>query len=308
MERLAPALVFGALAAACGGPPTSVPVAFDLASDCNPTMDAQCAVRRQVTGLVFASADGGEGTEVLYADFTAPNSALGILEIAWPAKGPGDPSVTYREVARGKLVFAGKTVVARLDVGSGRDPVYGAFAFIAVDDGPPRQVRAIARGRFGELRPGSVVRVGGGSPGDVGIADWLDIDVYIPPDPEPLSVPPSDPATTQEPSPGTSAPDTTIAAPDLAAPSDSGSSDSGSGCSGDNSNSSTSSDSSSSSCSSSDSGSGSGSGGCEGDASAASLEGRPRAASRPLRGLAQFLWPMVVAGAFNRRFRRRWAR
>jgi hypothetical protein len=269
-----------------------------------------------VKGLVFRSQDASElgvdsGAEVLYADFETPSSALGILEIAWPAKGPGAPSATYREVSGGKLVFAGKTVELHLDVGPGRDPEYGSFALIAVEDGAPQKVRAIAAGWFGELpsRAAPAQAFGGGG-GDVGGVDWLDIDVYVPPDPAPSEPAPSEPAPSgSAPSEASSAPESASAPPDVAVPASADGS-SGSGCTGDSASSSSSND-SGSGCGGSDSGSGSGcsdsgssssgSGcsGCEGDAAAASLGAHPRP-SHPLRGLAQFLWPSLIAGAFNR--------
>jgi hypothetical protein len=274
------------------------------------------------------------GLPLIHAEADTRSSSVAIIEIVIPGSGSDAPHVRYHELVRGRLTYEGiATNVTEAALDANDWSAGGTFAFDA--DGAKRSgdVRRIRNGRVGvglnERAPSSRklertsidLRQVSGDHGrrerEDGYGDVLasidDLarfgDAVSDEAPPPVA---SEPVAVPDPGPSDSP------------PSNGGSSDSGGGgCSGDSSSPSSSdssgsscggssSDSSGSSCDScgggsssdgasscggaGDAGSSCGGGGCSGDAAPTNGQKVTRAAA----GTARFMWPVGIAGFFNR--------
>lgn len=274
--------IFGA---GCGGDVGSIRAAFNLSAEpC--TRDTRCGPRLETPALVMESdaENAPAGELLLFADVTTSSGALAVLELFH--RGTDEVELRYREHHQERVTFDGVILSQQTQITRGIDGLVlsGRFAFHA-EDSQGRGERWITAGELvPPEQPVQAAPGGGGGGGTVVVID------------------PSTPPRPRRPAPEPDEVEEDYG--DGGGCEDSGgggceSSDSGGGCEA------------------GDSGGGSGGGceesgsGCEGDtvdAGGCDCEGDTLASAQQQRraasGAWRLAWPIVLAGFFNRRFKR----
>lgn len=116
------------------------------------------------------------GRSTLYAELSAFEQALGVLEIAY-ARGT-IPNIRYREIARGEIVFQAKIIESDVRIPEIGSETWhdGEFSFVAVPAGSAGEgPKYRSKGRVVRLdgSPSAVVEIGGADWGD-GLGRWVD--------------------------------------------------------------------------------------------------------------------------------------